>query len=77
MALFSRKGKPPWLDQAREYCRRSGITIVAWGPQHLVVEAKSADRSREIADQLAPLGFTAMPNDDDAYAGLLDLSHDP
>lgn len=79
MALFGsgKKGKPAWLDQAREYCGRSGITIVAWGPQHLVVEAKSADRSREIAEQLAPLGFTAMPNEDDAYAGLLDLSHDP
>lgn len=77
MALFSRKGNPAWLDQAREYCRGSGITIVAWGPQHLVVEAKSPDRAKEIADQLAPLGFTAIPSEDDANAGILDLSHAP
>ena len=77
MALFSRKGKPRWLDQARAFCGTAGITIMAWGPEHLVVEAKSADRAREIADQLAPLGFTAMPNEEEAYAGILDLSHDP
>jgi hypothetical protein len=77
MSLFSRKDQPAWLDQARAFCRGAGITIVGWGPQHLVVEAKSAGRSREIAEQLAPMGFTAVPNVDDAYAGLLDLSHDP
>ena len=47
------------------------------GPQHLVVEAKSAERAKEIADQLAPLGFTAMPNEEDAYAGVFDLYHAP
>lgn len=68
------KSNPAWLPEARELCRKAGITIVGWGPETLTVEAKSADRAKEFAAQLAQLGFTAVANEDDADAGLLDLS---
>ena len=76
MALFARN-KPDWLDQARDLCRASGIKIMGWGPDVLTVEAKSPDRAAEIARQLSQLGFKPMPNEDDAYAGMLDLSRNP
>jgi Bacterial PH domain len=69
---------PAWLQDAREFCRTSGIKIVGWGPDMLTVEAKSQERAREIASQLGELGFKALKqNEDDAYAGLLDLSKNP
>jgi hypothetical protein len=68
---------PDWLQEAREFCRTSGIKIVGWGPDMLTVEAKSEERAREIASQLGVLGFKAIKNEDDAYAGLLDLSKNP
>jgi hypothetical protein len=77
MAIFSRKKeKPAWLDQTRDFCRTAGINIVGWGPHALVVEAKSPERSAEIARQLASLGFKVMEDANDAYAGLLTLSND-
>jgi hypothetical protein len=76
MTLFSRiKEKPGWLDQTREFCRANKITISAWGPHALVVEAKSPERAAEISARLANLGFTPVPDEGDAYAGLLTLSH--
>ena len=76
MALFSRsKEKPVWLEQTREFCRGAGIDIVEWGPHAIVVTAKSPQRATEIADQLANFGFKPMEDADDAYAGLLTLSH--
>jgi len=76
MALFSRsKGDPPWLASAREFCRTRNITIMGWGPHALMVEAKSPERAREIAAQLTNLGFQAVPDADDDYAGILTLSH--
>ena len=77
MGFFSRnKDKnPPWLAGAREFCGSAGIKIVAWGPNALVVEAKSAERAAEIAAQLSNLDFQATQDADDAYAGLLTLSH--
>jgi hypothetical protein len=76
MAVFCRyKEKPAWLDQTRDFCRSQGITIAAWGPRAVVVEAKSPERAEEISTQLANFGFKAVPNEDDAYAGLLTLSH--
>jgi hypothetical protein len=49
MAIFSRREKPPWLDEARNFCRSAGITIMGWGPNLLTVEAKSPERAEQIA----------------------------
>lgn len=79
MALFARgnKGKPPWLDSARDFCRRSGISVVGWGPNLLTVEAKSPSRAAEIANQLGQLGFKVVKDEDDENAGLVNLSQNP
>ena len=68
---------PGWLPETRDLCRQLGITIMAWGPEMLTVEAKSAARAAEIAAQLGHLGFKAIENEDDAYAGMLSLSKNP
>jgi hypothetical protein len=68
---------PAWLPAARDFCKQKGITIMAWGPDLLTVEAKSAARAQEIAGQLAQLGFQVVPNEDDAFAGMLSLSPNP
>lgn len=76
MGLFSRKKETPlWLDETRAFCRQNGISISAWGPHALVVEAKTPERATEIATQLANFGFKPVHDEDDAYAGLLTLSH--
>jgi hypothetical protein len=67
-------GKPEWLQETRDFCRGAGITIMAWGPQTLVVEAKSPERAKEIASQLAQLGFAAVEDEADSNAGMLTLS---
>jgi len=54
-----------------------GIKIMAWGPNTLVVEAKSQDRAKEIASQLGQLGFKVAEDEGDAYAGMLSLSRNP
>lgn len=69
--------KPPWLDEIRDFCRRSGISVVAWGPNLLTVEAKSTTRATEIANQLGQLGFKVVKDEDDEHAGLLSLSRNP
>jgi hypothetical protein len=69
--------QPAWLDETRDFCKDANIKIVAWGPDLLTVEAKSPDRSAEIASQLGQLGFHVIENEDNAYAGLLDLSKNP
>jgi hypothetical protein len=66
--------KPAWLQEATAFCHNLGIKIVAWGPDVLVVEAKSEDRAKEIASQLWQLGFKAINDEGDAFAGLLSLS---
>jgi hypothetical protein len=71
------KQDPPWLQETRDFCQTSDITIVGWGPDMLTVEAKSEDRASEIAAQLGQLGFKAIQDEDNAYAGLLDLSKNP
>jgi len=48
---------------------------MAWGPSQLVVEAKSPEQAREIADQLSQFGFKAVDDESDAYAGMLTLTH--
>jgi len=75
MSPFSRKLAPPWLASTREFCREHAIVIAAWGPRGLVVEAKSPERAAEIGAQLANLGFQAIADEADEYAGLLTLSH--
>lgn len=77
MAIFARREKPPWLDEARNFCRSAGIPIMGWGPDLLTVEAKSRQRAEQIASQLAQLGFKPIPSEDNAYAGMLDLSPSP
>jgi hypothetical protein len=71
------KENPAWLPGAREFCRNSGIEIVGWGPDLLTVVAKSEQRAKEITSQFGQLGFKAIENEDDAYAGLLNLSKNP
>jgi len=46
---------------------------MAWGPDALVVEAKSPEHREEVARQLQPLGFELVEDEDDAYAGMLTL----
>jgi len=67
--------KPSWLHDVQEFCRKEHIEIVAWGENALVVTAKSPEIAERIAAQLAPLGFTAIADENDSYAGLLTLSH--
>jgi hypothetical protein len=71
------KRNPLWLPEACEFCRGSGIKIVGWGPDLLTVEAKSDERAKEIASQMERLGFQVVKNEDNAEAGLLDLSKNP
>ncbi|MGA8034369.1 MAG: hypothetical protein WB985_00225 [Candidatus Acidiferrales bacterium] len=68
---------PVWLPQTRQYCKCAGIRIVGWGPNLLTVEAKSDARAKDIASQLDSFGFHPLASDDNAHAGLLDLSKDP
>jgi hypothetical protein len=71
------KEKPSWLLETSEFCRSAGIKIMAWGPDTVVVEAKSPVRAKEIASQLGQLGFKAVEDEDDAYAGMLSLFRNP
>jgi hypothetical protein len=71
------KNDPGWLPETRDLCCQLGITIMAWGPDMLTVAAKSPTRAKEIAAQLAHLGFKAIEDEDDAYAGMLSLSKNP
>lgn len=66
--------EPDWLHQVREFCRNSGIKIMAWGPDTVVVEAKSEDRAQTIAYQLGQFGFKAIKDQGDTYAGMLSLT---
>jgi len=71
------KEKPAWLQEAREFCRSAGIEINAWGADTLVVKAESADRAKQVASQIRPLGFEPIEDEDDAGAGILLLSRNP
>lgn len=75
--LAASKGKPAWLDETRAFCRDNGITIAAWGPDLLTVEAKSPERAKDISSRLAQLGFRVVKNEEDSNAGLLSLSRNP
>ena len=68
---------PDWLPQIREFCRNAGIKIMAWGPETLVVEAKSPEARLHIADQLRQMGFKAIEDQADDEAGMLSLSLQP
>jgi hypothetical protein len=71
------KPDPVWLAETRNFCQGAGIPIVGYGPNVLTVEARGKVRSQEIATQLGTLGFQAIENRGNTYAGLLDLSKDP
>jgi hypothetical protein len=75
MSLFSRSDNPPWLESAREFCSAHNITIMGWGLHALTVQAESSERAVEISSQLASLGFQAVADPADEYAGILTLSH--
>lgn len=47
---------------------------MAWGSDALVVEAKSAEIASQISNQLRQLGFKAIEDEADTYAGILTLS---
>jgi len=50
---------------------------MGWGPNLLTVEAKTPARAKEIAAQLSQFGFKVVENEDNSYAGMLDLSRNP
>ena len=62
------------MPQVRAFCKTQKITIMAWGAETLVVEAKSTERAEEISHQLRQLGFGAVADENDAHAGMLTLS---
>lgn len=68
---------PDWLPQVREFCRDAGIKIMAWGPEILVVEAKSPEARVQIAHELRQMGFKAIEDEADDEAGILSLSLKP
>lgn len=47
---------------------------MAWGPETLVVEAKSPELATQISHQLGQLGFKVVEDEADSYAGILTLS---
>jgi hypothetical protein len=79
MAIFAggNGAKPDWLPETQEFCRSSGIKVMGWGPNLLTVEAKTPQSAKEIASHLAQFGFKVVENEDNAYAGMLDLSKNP
>jgi hypothetical protein len=68
---------PDWLPQVREFCRDARIKIMAWGPETLVVEAKSPEIASQASGQLRQLGFKPIEDEADSYAGILTLSLKP
>ena len=78
MGLLERlkKPNPPWFASVEDFCRSHGIGIAAWGPQTLVVVAKSPEKSAEIVTLLANFGFKPLADPNDEYAGLLTLSRE-
>lgn len=66
--------KPDWFNAAQDLCRANRIEIAGWGPEALVVYAKSPERAAEIATLLGSLGFKPVEDPADAEAGLLTLS---
>ena len=65
------------MHGARQLCREAGIEIMMWGPDSLVVEAKSEERANEIASQLGRFGLKTVADQDEARAGMLTLSLNP
>ena len=47
---------------------------MAWGPDTLVVEAKSPEIASQTSNQLRQLGFKVVEDEADSYAGMLTLS---
>ena len=68
---------PDWLPQVREFCRNAKINLMAWGPETIVVEAKSPEARFQIAHQLRQMGFKAIEDEADDEAGILSLSLKP
>ena len=47
---------------------------MAWGPNAVVVEAKSQEKRAEIAQVLGSFGLKPIDDENDAYAGILTMS---
>ena len=71
------KAQPDWLPELRKFCHNAGIEISGWGPDTLVVQAKSPERARQISSQLQSFGFAPVESEDDTEAGMLLLSKNP
>lgn len=68
--------EPPWLQQIKEFCGSRKIPVMGWGQKAFVVEAKSPERREELSALFAPMGFSAVADESDAYAGMLTLMKD-
>jgi hypothetical protein len=68
------KQKPAGRPNERvlPYCGNQNHRL---GPNQLVAEAKSPHQAKEIASQLSQLGFKAIGDESDAYAGMLTLTY--
>jgi hypothetical protein len=53
---------PDWLPEVRDFCRRSSLTISGWGPDTIIVEAKSPDQTAQASSLLRQFGFEPMLN---------------
>jgi len=50
---------------------------MGWGPETLIVQAKSPEMATQISQQLRQLGFKAVEDEGDSYAGILTLTLKP
>jgi hypothetical protein len=66
--------EPEWFPPVRDFCREAKIKIMGWGPEALVIEAKSPEVAAQIANQLGSFGLTPVIDTADAEAGMLTLS---
>jgi hypothetical protein len=68
--------QPDWLAQVRAFCKDSGIEIMGWGADTLVVKAAGADHVKKVAAELRSFGFEVIEDEKDAQADMLMLSRD-
>jgi hypothetical protein len=65
--------KPPWFEEVRNLCRAADIEIVGWGPESLVLTAKTTELRQQLTEQFSSMGFQAVQSSEGEYAGLLQL----
>jgi hypothetical protein len=69
--------KPPWFEEVRALCRAADIEIAGWGPESLLLVAKTPERRRQLIEQFSSMGFQELQSSQDEYAGLLQLMRNP